>query len=535
VNAWLDAQMALPFSSHRTTIVDDRRTFGGSGSFTNWNAIHPPNRQSAWWKLALTAPDQLRQRVAFALSQILVVSDVALGDDSRAEPLAAYYDILGQEAFGNFRTLLERVTLNPMMAEYLSSLRNAKATFDASGAALTTPDENYAREVMQLFSIGLVRLQPDGTLLLGDDGLPIPTYNQTTITELAKVFTGWAYPSSNANAFRTAGANYYNALQLFPAFHDDGPKNLAPVLATPIPASQGGAKDLQLALDALFQHPNTAPFISKLLIQRLVTSNPSPAYVYRVAQRFIDDGAGVRGNLGAVVRAILTDHEARSAEVAATPSFGKLKEPILRLSGILRGLKASTSSGRYVGFRVTVDGQPITSATPRPATAAQINMAPSAYSGTRLDGVQGSIAQAALRSPTVFNFYHSDYVLPGPLAAAGLVVPEFEITDDNFAISVPNFLRTFVNATLPTTNGAPTPAAPYTLTPDLTHELTLVNDSAALVAHFNLVFAAGSLSADAQARIRSALTALPASTAALDRVRTALLLTLTTPAAAIQK
>jgi hypothetical protein len=243
----------------------------------------------------------------------------------------------------------------------------------------------------------------------------------------------------------------------------------------------------------------------------------------------------VRGNLGAVVRAILTDHEARSAEVAATPSFGKLKEPILRLSGILRGLKASTSSGRYVGFRVTVDGQPITSATPRPATAAQINMAPSAYSGTRLDGVQGSIAQAALRSPTVFNFYHSDYVLPGPLAAAGLVVPEFEITDDNFAISVPNFLRTFVNATLPTTNGAPTPAAPYTLTPDLTHELTLVNDSAALVAHFNLVFAAGSLSADAQARIRSALTALPASTAALDRVRTALLLTLTTPAAAIQK
>jgi uncharacterized protein (DUF1800 family) len=535
INTWLDAQMALPFSSHRTAIVDDRRTFGGSGSFTNWNAIHPPNRQSAWWKLVLTAPDQLRQRVAFALSQILVVSDVSLGDDSRAEPLAAYYDLLGQEAFGNFRTLLEKVTLNPMMAEYLSSLRNAKATFDASGAALTTPDENYAREVMQLFSIGLVRLQPDGTLQLGDDGLPIPTYSQTTITELAKVFTGWAYPSTNASAFRTAGANYFNPLQLFPAFHEDGPKNLAPVIATPIPASQGGAKDLQLALDALFQHPNTAPFISKLLIQRLVTSNPSPAYVYRVAQRFADDGAGVRGNLGAVVRAILTDHEARSNEVAATPSFGKLKEPVLRLTGILRGLKASSSSGRYVGFRVTVDGEPITSATPRPATAEQINRAPNAYSGTRLDAVQGNLAQAALRSPTVFNFYHSDYVLPGPLAAAGLFVPEFEITDDNFAISVPNFLRTFVSATLPTTNGVPTPAAPYALTLDLNHELTLVNDPAGLVGHFNLMFAAGSLTTDAQARIRSALTALPASTAALDRVRTALILTLTSPAAAIQK
>ncbi|MFZ9745958.1 MAG: DUF1800 family protein [Opitutaceae bacterium] len=535
INAWLNAQMALPFTSHRTAIQDDRRTFGGSGSFTNWNATHPPNRQSAWWKLALSAPDQLRQRVAFALSQILVVSDVALGDDSRAEPLAAYYDILGQGAFGNFRNLLERVTLNPMMAEYLSSLRNAKATFDSSGAMLTTPDENYAREIMQLFSIGLVRLQPDGTLLLGDDGLPIPTYNQTTITELAKVFTGWAYPSTNANAFRTAGANHYSPLQLFPAFHDDGPKNLSPVLAAPIPAGQGGATDLQLALDALFQHPNTAPFISKLLIQRLVTSNPSPAYVYRVAQRFIDDGTGTRGNLGAVVRAILTDHEARSSEVAANPSFGKLKEPILRLSGLLRGLKASSSSGRYVGFRVTVDGQPITSATPRPATAAQINMAPNAYSGTRLDGVQGNLAQAALRSPTVFNFYHADYVQPGPLAAAGLVVPEFEITDDNFAINVPNFLRTFVNATLPTTNGVPTPAAPYTLTLDLNHELTLVSDPAALVAHFNLLFAAGSVPADAQSRIRAALSALPASATALDRVRTALLLTLTSPAAAIQK
>ena len=349
------------------------------------------------------------------------------------------------------------------------------------------------------------------------------------------MFTGWGYPSTSATAFRTASANYFNALQLFPAFHDDGPKNLTPVLAAPIPAGQGGAKDLELALNALVQHPNTAPFISKLLIQRLVTSNPSPGYVYRVARRFLDDGAGVRGNLGAVVRAILTDHEARSPEVAATPSFGKLKEPILRISALLRGFQATSSSGRFVGFRVTVDGEPITSATPRPATAEQINRTPSAYSATRLDFVQTSLAQAALRSPTVFNFFHSDYVLPGPLAAAGLVVPEFEITDDNFAISVPNFLRTFVTAALPTTNGVPTPAAPYTLTLNLTHELELVNDPAALVAHFNLVLAAGTLNAEAQARIRSALTALPTTTAALDRVRTALLLTLSAPAAAIQK
>jgi uncharacterized protein (DUF1800 family) len=401
IDAWITAQLALPFTSHRTATVADRNTFGGSSSFTNWNAIHPPNRQAAWWKIALTSPDQLRQRMAFALSQIFVTSDVALGDDNRAEPLANYYDILGRHAFGNFRTLLEEVTLSPIMGEYLSHLRNAKATFDSSGATLTTPDENYAREIMQLFTIGLVQLQPDGTLVLGEDGLPIPTYNQTTITEMAKVFTGWAYPSTNLANFRTAGANYISPMQIFPAFHEDGAKNLAPVLSTPVPANQGAANDLRIALDALFNHANTPQFISKLLIQRLVTSNPSPGYVYRVAEKFRNNGAGTRGDLGAVVRAILTDYEARSPDIAANVSFGKLKEPILRLSALLRGFNATSASGRFMGYQHTVDSVVITGATPRPATAEQINRAPNTFSATRLDGVQGSIAQAALRSPTV--------------------------------------------------------------------------------------------------------------------------------------
>ncbi len=537
VTAWLDAQLAMPFTSHRTATVSDRNTFGGSSSFTNWNAIHPPNRQSAWWKTVLTARDQLRQRVAFALSQILVVSDVGLGDDSRTEPLAAYYDILGNNAFGNFRTLLEQVSLNPMMAEYLSSLRNAKGTVDAAGTVLTTPDENYAREIMQLFTIGLVQLQPDGTLLLGADGLPIPTYNQTTITELAKVFTGWAYFNNNTsnNNFRGGSTNYFSPLSLYPGFHDDSVKNLAPVLATPIPANQGGQRDLQLALDALFTHPNTGPFIAKQLIQRLVTSNPSPGYVYRVAQKFENDGSNTRGNLGAVVRAILTDYEARSAEVARTPSFGKLKEPILRFSHLLRAFNATSTSGRFMGYQHTVDSVPITGSTPRPADAAMINRAPNTFSSTRLDGVQGSLAQAALRSPTVFNFYHTDYVLPGPLARAGLVVPEFEITDDNYAINVPNFFRTFVNAAIPTSGGVPTPPAPYTLTMAFTAEQALVSTPAALLDHLSLVLAAGTLTTEARARITSALTALPTSTSAIDRVRTAVLLVLTSPNAAIQK
>ncbi len=532
LDTWITAQIALPYTSHQIAVRDDRTTYGGSGSFTNWNAIHPPNRQSAWFKNALTAPDQLRQRVAYALSQILVISDVSLGGDNQTEPVAHYYDVLGQGAFGNFRTLLENVTLHPMMGNYLSSLRNGKA----NPVAGTTPDENYAREIMQLFTIGLSMLQPDGTLALGSDGLPVPTYNQTTITELAKIFTGWSY--FGTTNFRSGGGSvdsFTRPMILFPAFHDDGIKNLSPVLETPIPAAQGGVRDLQLTLDALFTHPNTAPFISKQLIQRLVTSNPSPAYVYRVAQRFVNNGSGVRGDLGAVVRAILTDHEARSPVVAANPSYGKLKEPILRLTSLLRSFNASSTSGRFLGYRNTVDGVPITSATPRPATAAQINQAPNAFSATRFDNVQTSLAQAAMRAPTVFNFYRPDYVLPGPLATAGLVAPEFEITDDNFAISLPNALRNYVNAAIPTTGGVPTPAAPYVVIPDFTFEQTLVATPAALVDHLNLVLASGSLTSATRTRITTALTALPTATSPIDRVRNAVLLVLTAPGAAIQK
>ena len=532
LDTWITAQIALPYTSHQAAVLADRTTYGGSGSFTNWNAIHPPNRQSAWFKNALTAPDQLRQRVAFALSQILVISDVSLGGDNQTEPVAHYYDLLGNGAFSNFRTLLENVTLHPMMGNYLSSLRNGKA----DPVAGTTPDENYAREIMQLFTIGLSMLQPDGTLALGSDGLPVPTYNQTTITELAKVFTGWAY--SGTTNFRSGGGSvdsFTRPMILFPAFHDDGFKNLAPVLATPIPAAQGGVRDLQLTLDALFTHPNTAPFISKQLIQRLVTSNPSPAYVYRAAQKFVNNGSGTRGDLGAVIRAILTDHEARSPVVVANPSYGKLKEPLLRLTGLLRSFNASSASGRFLGYRNTVDAVPITSATPRPATAAQINQAPNTFSATRFDSVQGNLAQAAMRSPTVFNFYRPDYVLPGPLATAGLVAPEFEITDDNFAISVPNALRTYVNAAIPTSGGVPTPAAPYVVIPDFSFEQTLVATPAALVDHLNLILASGSLTSATRTRITTALTALPTATSTIDRVRNAVLLVLTSPAASIQK
>ena len=479
IDTWLNSQLALPFTSLRAAFNTDFNTFGGAN---NGNP-NSSNRQAAWWKNSLNAPDQLRQRVAFALSEILVVSDVSLGQPFD-EGIANYYDLLGAGAFGNFRTLLNDVTLSPIMGNYLSSLRNAKA----DAATGQTPDENYAREVMQLFTIGLNLLQPDGTLQLGADGLPIPTYNQTIVTEMAKVFTGWSYFTATPTtaAFRTGRPDFFNPMTNFAGFHDDTAKNI--VNSVIIPASQGGAKDLQLALDALFTHPNTGPFISRLLIQRLVASNPSPAYVYRVAQKFANNGSGIRGDLAAVVRAILTDYEARSPAVAANPTYGKLKEPILRTTALLRAFGTAPAGGRYAGGNF---------------------LAPEVF-----------LDQAALRSPTVFNFFHPAYVLPGPLAAAGLYAPEFEITDATFSIDVPNYLRglIFTNAN-------------SVVQLDLAAEQALVTTPAALLDRLSSVLCGGALPQNARDRITAALAALPAVTTTLERAQTALLLFATSPAA----
>ncbi len=288
---WINEQMAVPASSHRAATMADFTQYVQSTTATLPTGA---DRQAAWWKIVQTGPDQLRQRVAFALSEIFVISDQNGTINAWQEGAANYYDILVNGAFGNFRTLLENVTLSPMMGIYLSSLRNAKA----AGTAM--PDENYAREVMQLFTIGLNELQPDGTLKLAPTGLPIPTYTQDTIVQTAKIFTGWSFYSNAATPnFRGGTADYISPMMLYPAFHEDAQKTI--VGNKIIPANQGGAKDLKDTLDTLSDHPNTGPFICRQLIQRLVTSNPSPGYVYRVAQVFANNGAGVRGDLGAVV------------------------------------------------------------------------------------------------------------------------------------------------------------------------------------------------------------------------------------------
>lgn len=498
---WIGTQIGLPPT---LLLPATRADFNAFTALTSDNPQYSyQNRQAGWWKNARTAPDQLRQRVAFALSQIFVVSDVNSSLYNNPLGLANYYDILVRGAFGNFRQVLEEVTLSPIMGFYLSSLRNRKATLDTRTQQFTAPDENYAREVMQLFTIGLNRLQPDGTLMLDALGVPIPTYDQKTITELAKVFTGWGYASPATNpSFTGAPANWIDPMLLYPDFHDNTEKVI--VGGAVLPANQGGIKDLKDTLDALFNHPNTGPFISRQLIQRLVTSNPSPGYVYRVAQAFANNGLGVRGDLGAVIQAILTDYEARSPVVAASASFGKLREPLLRGTALLRAFNGGANNGRFAFF------------------VAQTN--------------ESQLGQTALHAPTVFNFFEPNYVQPGVLAAAGLFAPEYQILTDTTAISQPNQLWTWIYTNR--SQGA-------TANPDETsigfvfesNFLALARTPATLVDYTNLVLAGGGLPKTITDRIVAAITAMPNNTAAtdLERVRSAIYLTVSVPQGAIQK
>ncbi len=496
---WLNEQMALPASLHFPAANADMAAFGGGN--TGPNRISSTNYQHAWWALATGAPDQLRQRVAFALSEIFVTSDQNDEISQWMDGHAVFYDLLVQGAFGNYRDLLEKVTLSADMGIYLSMMRNSKATYDSKGVLLSQPNENYAREIMQLFTIGLNELQPDGTLKLDPTGQPIPTYSQQTVVETAQVFTGWSYFQSGTNpAFRN-GSNgsegYINPMMLFPTSHDDSTKII--VGDKVLPASQGAVKDLKDTLDALFNHANTGPFIANQLIQRLVTSNPSPGYVYRVAQVFANNGAGVRGDLGAVIRAILLDYEARSSAIINTPSYGKAKEPLLRTTALLRAFYGSSNSGRYV-------------------TGALLN--PEGLSNNN-----GSLSEAAGRAPTVFNFYEPGYVHPGAIAAAGLYAPEFQIFNDTTAISMPNYLYNLIVATRGTTEVGLV----------YTDVLPLAKTPRQLVDYMNLVLSAGSMPQTMIDRITTAITAMPTSTSDTDKVRSAIYLTVTSAEAATQK
>lgn len=525
ISKWIDDQLALPPTSFRAMLLADVAEFpwppiAGTDQ-TVYFYTKSDNQNAAWWKLAATAPDQLRQRVAFALSEILVIG--ALADlDREPECKTRYYDYLSSGAFGNFRALLENVSLSPVMGFWLTHWGNQKADLVRG----TSPDENYAREIMQLFTIGLVQLQPDGTLMLDSSGQPIPTYNQTTVTETAKIFTGWAFanaPASTTNIFDykrpttdwdTKHADdhpWLVPMRYFDAFHDKTAKRvvstqqvpLASATPTSVPAGQTGPQDLKILLDTLCNHPNVAPFLSRQLIQRLVTSNPSPGYVHRVAQVWTQQKDSP-AQLGAVVRAILTDYEARSPAVIGNIGYGKIKEPLIRMTALFRALNIRAPNGRYMD---SYFGD------------SRFGKGGYGYVGT-FASPNSALGQEPLYSLTVFNFFAPDYSPAGPLAAAGLVAPEMQITTSSYAINTANNLMMVISRDRARLIDPPTGLSPF-LAADFSAFLPNARNSAALVDQLNLLLCANSLSAASRTLLLTTLDTLPASATDQERVETA--------------
>ncbi len=514
--AWIDEQFALPATSHRAfweTRNAEIRAANASNSAGQDQVFE------SFWKQAVTGPDQLRQRVAYALSQIFVISmvDNTVAENPRA--VAAWMDMLGEQGLGTYRQLLETVSRHPMMGVYLSHLRNQKA--DARTGRV--PDENYAREVMQLFSIGLVELNDDGTPR-STGGNAVDTYAPADISGLARVFTGWSWacpdwPDNSCFFSGTANGNSdpdrsFKAMLGYPQYHSVEAKTF---LGTTI-AAQGTsdpAASLSRALDTLANHANVAPFIGRQLIQRLVTSNPSPAYVRAVSQTWANNGSGVRGDLKAVVKAVLMHPEARQRSNTA----GKLREPVLRLSAYLRAFTHRSDTGAWrVG---------------------------------NTDSVGTSLGQTPMRSPSVFNFYRPGYVAPGTSSASSnLVAPELQITHETTAAGWVNFMRDNVASGVGQSNGTVNGVVlnRRDIQPDFSAELALAGDPVALVDRVAGRLTYGSAGAALKTEISDAVgrIAIPAlnsggtNQAAIDtakrtRVNAAVLLVLASPEFQVQK
>jgi uncharacterized protein (DUF1800 family) len=521
---WLNEQFARP-ASLQLPHLDQLMTIDPS-------VVWQDKRNDIWFRNVLYRDDQLRQRMAFALSQIFVVSDQNGAVEGNPHALAHYHDMLSQNAFGNYRTLLENVTLHPVMGHYLSMFKNRKP----DEAANIRPDENYAREIMQLFSIGLVRLNPDGTVTDGDLAAPgvqqIPTYTQDTIRGFAHVFTGWNWSTCNppVGAETAGNFNWWDWLYCAPGpgnidwrlqtgwrqplrpwgegtqfgsiYHaSTGTKQLlnypgVSLAGGVLPAGGQARANMAAALDNVFNHPNVGPFFSRLLIQRFTTSNPSPAYVSRVAAVFNNNGSGVRGDLQAVLRAILLDREARNP-AQAPANAGKLREPLLRVTQLWRGMNATSSDGA-------------------------IREWPDQYG-----------AQAVLSSPTVFNFYLPNYQLPGELAGLGLYAPEFQITTDTYITRMTNEIGAKIFWAWQGSNTGTWQPVKV----NLDRDVQIAHDAAALVDRYNLLFMGGSMSAQMRTLLINHLNGMGSSNTEQrrQRVQDALWLILTSPEYVVEK
>lgn len=419
-------------------------------------------------QFALTAPDQLRQRVAWALHKIWVASAV---DAGAAPGIAAYQRLFIQYAFGNYRDLMQAVTLNPAMGRYLTMVNDRSQAITGQPA-----NENYARELMQLFTLGTERLNADGSRIVGSDGSALPTYTQADVAALARIFTGWTYGDGNTATTPTAlaTANYRVPMEPVAAFHDTTAKTF---LGQDFPAGGAATAELSRALDLIFAHPNLPPFVARQLIQQLVMSNPSPAYVRDVAAVFTDNGSGVRGDLGAVVRAILTHPEA----AGAGDTSGKLSEPLIFVTQVLRSLGAIASDLQLIVDRITLLGERI------------------------------------LYPPSVFSYFSPSYSVRLPASAGGgtLGGPEFQLLTAVTALERANLVALIV--------GNLTTTVIYDLDPFTSR----AQDAVALTDYCNLLFMGGNMTAQSRGEIIAAVRAI-AVTSTAERARTALYLTLIT-------
>lgn len=396
---WLDQQFAISRGFNCSEKVTEITIIKNNGLMDpNSTGAYRHFWDYAYWEYAFTNEDVLRQRIALALSEILVVSqNSSFGENAYA--FSSYYDLLLDNAFGNYYDLLKEVTFNPSMGLYLTYMNNPKQHVNDDGQVIF-PDENYAREVMQLFTIGLCELEIDGTCKVDNNGIPIPTYDNRDVAEFAKVFTGLTY--ADAPRFPGYPADYQLTftmpMVMYDDFHESGEKTLLNGTIIAERASVDGVADIEDALANLFEHPNVGPFLGKFLIQRLVTSNPSPAYIERVAKAFNGETAysSVRGDMKALIKAILLDEEARSCAAQTDDSFGRLREPFLRYLQLCQSFEASNENGHYRNGTSTI----------------------MQYFG-----------QKPFTSPSVFNFFQSDYQPIGPIEEANLVAPEFQITN----------------------------------------------------------------------------------------------------------
>jgi uncharacterized protein (DUF1800 family) len=506
IEEWIEEQMALPpgqmLARLHEVYADVIEWYFLNGGNPDEVATRPywTHFNYTWWENHMHAPDLLRQRIALALSEIFVISyDSGLSDQGYG--LADYYDLLLRHSFGNFENLLYDVSLHPCMGYYLSHLNNPREIPEEN----IHPDENYAREIMQLFTIGLYELNPDGTRKIDQDSNWIPTYGQEDIKELAKVFTGLGVGDVVDNPWIDHpyfGLDIYVAdmaqpMIMYEEWHQPGPKTL--VNGYEIPSGQSGLKDISDAIHQLFLHPNVGPFIGKQLIQRLVTSNPSPDYISRVTAAFNDNGQGVRGDMASVIKAILLDPEARSCAALQDDAFGRLREPITRYTHFTKAIPLEQFYGRYwnVGW-----------------------------------GFYLATNQLPLASRTVFNFFLPDYQPIGPIADNELAGPEFQIHNSRTSVEYMNQVNDWaVWGYVMDDWEAENPHVTYNI-----DELRpLARDPEVLINRLDMMFTHGSLSEGTRQIIKDAITPLINNDFREDRVRLALYLLLISPDYAIMK